>query len=694
MEVDIQEALNACNKSAEKGHEIAKKAINELESTLLDAKIKINMTNAGFRTSKYKTDAISSSLTEQLKEIEQSFSDITDNINGEINENYKNLSKFTITVFGRTMAGKSTLMEILTNGNGDSIGKGSQRTTRDIRKYTWNQLSVYDVPGIGAYEGEEDEKIAYETVRQSDLVVFLLTDDGPQYNEAEWFSEVKKIGKPIICVINVKKSLPPNLVIAKKVLKNAMDFNRLNTIKNQFIEYGPQFGQDWTDMKFIYVHLLSAYQSQHMDDKELSKTYYNLSRIQEFKNILYRIVISNGQYYRIKNFTDLALNPMLNVSRTLIDQSKANSSQGRTIISKRSKIKKWQTQFNDRNLDKFDILINSIKKDLMDYVDEFVEENYNNPKSDINWSNIVNSIDIDKKLNSCLKEIEEENNEMLQEFVRQMSSEITINIRYTDDKKLKMKKIYNIKKVYNYAVGVVKCIAHLGAFVSSFFNEKIENAFRIGGRFVGYLPSGEKIFANQEEKIKKAKKTLRANLITNIEKTCLSIDKQIRNSYTKYIENKNDQLVKELDTITSLVFKLGDTQKELANSINDNVLKLNLDIVTEALQLLNSQEVCANIKLCGRVPGALTVIIFNDGYIPLKDTVKSLRTLLSERVYYTYYSSNKKIFLSRIIGKDIDRKSIIMDYKLNIATVPLENIPTYVYNHIIAAQQITGVIIN
>lgn len=444
-------------------------------------------------------------------------------------------------------------------------------------------------------------------------------------------------------------------------------------------------------MKFIYVHLLSAYQSQHMDDKELSKTYYNLSRIQEFKNILYRIVISNGQYYRIKNFTDLALNPMLNVSRTLIDQSKANSSQGRTIISKRSKIKKWQTQFNDRNLDKFDILINSIKKDLMDYVDEFVEENYNNPKSDINWSNIVNSIDIDKKLNSCLKEIEEENNEMLQEFVRQMSSEITINIRYTDDKKLKMKKIYNIKKVYNYAVGVVKCIAHLGAFVSSFFNEKIENAFRIGGRFVGYLPSGEKIFANQEEKIKKAKKTLRANLITNIEKTCLSIDKQIRNSYTKYIENKNDQLVKELDTITSLVFKLGDTQKELANSINDNVLKLNLDIVTEALQLLNSQEVCANIKLCGRVPGALTVIIFNDGYIPLKDTVKSLRTLLSERVYYTYYSSNKKIFLSRIIGKDIDRKSIMMDYKLNIATVPLENIPTYVYNHIIAAQQITGV---
>lgn len=48
-----------------------------------------------------------------------------------------NLSKFSITLFGRTMAGKSTLMEILTEGDGKSIGTGAQRTIRDVRKYTW-----------------------------------------------------------------------------------------------------------------------------------------------------------------------------------------------------------------------------------------------------------------------------------------------------------------------------------------------------------------------------------------------------------------------------------------------------------------------------------------------------------------------------------------------------------------------------
>ena len=50
-----------------------------------------------------------------------------------IEEKKQKLSNFSITLFGRTMAGKSTLMEILTNGDGKSIGLGAQRTTRDIR---------------------------------------------------------------------------------------------------------------------------------------------------------------------------------------------------------------------------------------------------------------------------------------------------------------------------------------------------------------------------------------------------------------------------------------------------------------------------------------------------------------------------------------------------------------------------------
>ena len=64
------------------------------------------------------------------------------------------LNRFTVTLFGRTMAGKSTIREALTGGDGASIGKGAQRTTRDVCEYTWNSLRIIDTPGIGVYEGE------------------------------------------------------------------------------------------------------------------------------------------------------------------------------------------------------------------------------------------------------------------------------------------------------------------------------------------------------------------------------------------------------------------------------------------------------------------------------------------------------------------------------------------------------------
>jgi len=58
----------------------------------------------------------------------------------------KHLKDFTVALFGRTKAGKSTLRETLTRGNGSTIGKGSQRTTRDVTEYSWQGLRLLDTP--------------------------------------------------------------------------------------------------------------------------------------------------------------------------------------------------------------------------------------------------------------------------------------------------------------------------------------------------------------------------------------------------------------------------------------------------------------------------------------------------------------------------------------------------------------------
>ena len=72
--------------------------------------------------------AVYKSLTEQLSTIRSNYTVWPAKLRDDVDQLSKSI--FTITVFGRTMAGKSTMMEVLTRGDGSSIGHGAQRTTR------------------------------------------------------------------------------------------------------------------------------------------------------------------------------------------------------------------------------------------------------------------------------------------------------------------------------------------------------------------------------------------------------------------------------------------------------------------------------------------------------------------------------------------------------------------------------------
>lgn len=61
------------------------------------------------------------------------------------------LQKFTIALFGRTMSGKSTFREAIIGGDGASIGKGGQNTTKCVQEYEWRGLHIIDTPGIGSW---------------------------------------------------------------------------------------------------------------------------------------------------------------------------------------------------------------------------------------------------------------------------------------------------------------------------------------------------------------------------------------------------------------------------------------------------------------------------------------------------------------------------------------------------------------
>ena len=207
----IEEALAGCRESAEIGNEIAEESFDKLKDALREEKY--NLREAERKQNQINRTKNDDHFRKQSQKMERLEDEIIEKIKVDLRTLKNRQSEFTIVLYGRTMAGKSTLMSILTQDNYDKIGKGAQRTTTDVRSYEWNGLKIWDVPGIAAFGegGRQDDKLALEKAKTADLALFLITDDAPQPEEAIRLAELKALGKPVLGIVNVKKPInsPP-----------------------------------------------------------------------------------------------------------------------------------------------------------------------------------------------------------------------------------------------------------------------------------------------------------------------------------------------------------------------------------------------------------------------------------------------------------------------------------------------------
>lgn len=357
----LESALKESRRYGRDGNLEAEKSIKLLRNVIKKSVEELDKDISKLEKSNYKNNDVSKNLEEQLNKIKREFELIPDKLQKDIFSLSENV--FSITLFGRTMVGKSTLMEILTHGDGKSIGKGSQRTTRDIREYRYKDtgMKITDVPGIAAFEGKVDEETAYKAAEKSDLVLFLISDDAPQDAEAKCLKKIIELGKPVICLMNVRANLDinTNMSLFKRDIRSKMieGLDRLNEIKEQFWEYGKKYGQNWRRIPFVYVHLKSAFAAQQPEFAEYKELLEELSMFDRVEKLIESEVIKNGPFYKNKAFLDLPSSKLLEVSKTLLEQSAMNGEQGRTLISKRRKFSKSIKQFKDSSHKKIDLLL-------------------------------------------------------------------------------------------------------------------------------------------------------------------------------------------------------------------------------------------------------------------------------------------------------------------------------------------------
>ena len=687
----LNKVLKECKRSADKGYKIAREREKYLSQTLAEAEDKVTAALNEFNSTKCYSDSLKEMLERQLTDINSEFSNLSAAFKDNLTELWQNLSEFSVTLFGRTMAGKSTLMEILTEGNGDSIGKGGQRTTRDIRTYKWNGLKITDVPGIGAFDGAQDEMIAFEAAKTADLILFLLTDNAPQPNEADWFNKVTALGKPVICIMNVKISISPtsNPRLVKYDFQQGFDKTRLENTKNQFLEFAGLYGQDWNSIPFVYVHLKSAFMAQHEQDPKKAEEFYRLSRIELLKDKIVEQIKSKGEFYRIKTFIDIISVPLLQSLENLLSHSQLNSEQGQTVLEKKEQFEDWRHSFRRDSKKRIDSCISSIKSDLSSEIAVFAEEHYDDKNADKAWTKLLEEWRIEERCISLLEGLEDKVNDKIREISREIEKEIEFRVHFSDGRSLRMDKIIDGKKICDWAniilsggLGIAAGIAALAGAAAA----GPLGGLAIAVAVVGTL--GSFLFKSKDKKIKDARKRLESGLNNHISKQCEELKKTMNDSLELLIKERVDCLIDEMEKITTVVRALSDTQRNLAWGLNGQLLALNDSILSEAIRLIAADGLQYHILTAARIPGNSCVILLKKGEAFPKELTAKLSGLMSEKISFAY-DDGKKNIISEILGPSVAKRRISIDK--DIATVSVSNPTPEIINRVRLAQQLAQI---
>lgn len=663
----LEKELNECRSFAARGYELADNNFADIKTILRDVDDKLEKANRQQNSlSRFKNIDLMNQQRMQLDKLESEIDSIKNDI-----ERLKKIKDFSIVIYGRTMAGKSTLMEILTHGNGKSIGKGAQRTTLDVRDYYWQGLKITDVPGICSFEGREDDKLAFEAAKAADLIIFLLTDDAPQAGEAECLAQLRSLGKPVLGIINVKMAFDinnPKLSLAK-LKKRLGDRGRIDDICEQFKDFATNYRQNWKDIVFVPAHLQAAYLSQAGTND--SQEVYQASNFSEVEKFIIKKIQQDGKFISFKTFIDSTAVPTQRIIEHIYGQASDSLHNYLIWKEKEDGLDKWESDFQTRAVEKMRENNERLKYKMDSEIDAFVDKNYENKKADEAWIEYVKEMHIEQEYIKVLQEIAVECDAKR----REMKDELQENLKISLDNNIECDaKMGNTTPIAKWVVAVAP---NLLLFVPG-----VGWAARIGISLAGTVIA--LLMDDKETKIKENKDKLRKALLKTTDDMLQNMDKQIQQVYkTEIIEKGIDDLKNTVHNMSEILFYLAKGQTQLATELCGKYQELNLELLQEAVVYSEQGGFMGADVSIARIPGKEFYAIGKR----CKLNEERVAELLGEDLLCLTTEADYKECAVTIAGKN----SQICDYKLGTAE---ENMQALMVddmnreNEVILAQQI------
>lgn len=566
-QIDIENLINHCSEIAMADVALALQHLEHHKSALQRLVSEVSQS----------LDAIAGTSGDAANEVRASLRGIQDHLEQSVANDLKSTEEalyrkqrarhtLTISLLGKTKAGKSTLFSVLTGKGFDGIGEGGQGTTYFRRSYRWGALRLVDTPGTEVADEKRrtrDRRVALDVVDESDIVLVVVTNDAQLENELQLLEELSKRRKPIAIIFNHKDNLD---MMLQDFCANPTDWlqgSGARTITEHFGRITRATKKHFqSEVPIIPVQLYAAHKA--WEEPKYAKELIEGSNIGQLLDYIHDTIATEGVLRRSQNILD-GTRLLLGKLKTGLEYAMKNLQRHRKVLeSKGTELTSTLHEAFGRHSQNMKASILALFKEAETEAVKVSFELADEKSADVGHVWESHLMKLEKKIKSVFHAHFESYRSEVQESLDEWEEDLSINETTFKRSNGAMEKVTwsfpwrETVKWFSLAVQVV---------VSVIF-PKLRWAAGLIGRLFRSLAN---LFKSKEQRRREAAARIEATLTENLrdhrKSVTTDLEKQFRTAHESCVRN----IESKLDALLSGVQHVFAHQKEVYHSLDNSI---------------------------------------------------------------------------------------------------------------------------